>query len=84
MLTHEDLQNVYDVRKHPKFMNGEWTKEQVLENFLKTFETKGDEDGQVTWDEFLNYYAGVSASVDNVNEKGTGKSDAYFTLVSSS
>lgn len=81
VLTFEDLEKTYDVRKHPKYMNGEWDKEKVLKEFLKTFEKRGDEDGEVTWEEFLNYYSGVSASVDNVTEKGTGKSDAYFTLM---
>lgn len=81
VLTYQDLEKTYDVRKHPKYMHGEWSKEDVLKSFLKTFEKGGNEDGEVTWDEFLNYYSGVSASVDNVTEKGTGKSDAYFSLM---
>ncbi len=39
---------VYDVRKHPKYMNGEWTEEQILKKFLDTFDTKGSEDGVVS------------------------------------
>ena len=29
-------------------MNGEWTEDQVLKNFLNTFDTKGSEDGSVS------------------------------------
>ncbi|EGD72917.1 EF hand family protein [Salpingoeca rosetta] len=71
-ITAEDLEQVYRVDNHPKYMNGEWTKEQCLNEFLKTFEQKGVVDGVVTYEEFLNYYAGVSASVDD---------DAYFDLM---
>jgi calcyphosin len=42
------LLGVYDVRKHPKYMNGEWTEEQILKKFLDTFDTKGSEDGVVS------------------------------------
>eukprot|EP00039_Didymoeca_costata_P015295 m.257635 g.257635 ORF g.257635 m.257635 type:complete len:212 (-) comp16191_c1_seq8:70-705(-) len=73
-LTISDLDGVFRHETHPKFRSGEMTKEEILENFLTTWEgdggTKGD--GTVTWDEFLDYYAGVSASID---------SDAYFNLM---
>ena len=82
-VTVADLKGVYNVSKHPKFLNGEWSEEQILKKFLDTFDTKGHEDGvvsfswldycitkkirilklcfdQITRDEFINYYAGVS------------------------
>lgn len=71
-ITVEDLKGVYNVKKHPKYLNGEWSEEQCLRQFLDSFDTPNDKDGQVTKDEFLNYYAGVSASID---------SDAYFDLM---
>eukprot|EP00128_Syssomonas_multiformis_P004487 Colp12_sorted_trinity150504_noHs@6078 len=70
-ITVEDLIGVYDVRHHPKYQNGEWTQEQVLRHFLDTFDSK-NKDGKVTWEEFLNYYSGVSASIDQ---------DVYFDLM---
>jgi Ca2+-binding EF-hand superfamily protein len=42
-----DLKGVYDVKKHPKFLNGEWSEEVILRKFLETFDTKGQEDGVV-------------------------------------
>ncbi|PAA76089.1 hypothetical protein BOX15_Mlig007177g2 [Macrostomum lignano] len=71
-ITVEDLKGVYCCKFHPKYQNGEWTKDQVFREFLKTFEAPETTDGVVTKEEFLNYYAGVSASIDN---------DAYFGLM---
>ena len=58
--------------RHPKYKSGEWTLDQVLRHFLDTYDTPGYEDGIVTRDEFLNYYSGVSCTVDD---------DAYFDLM---
>eukprot|EP00056_Hartaetosiga_gracilis_P005247 m.82781 g.82781 ORF g.82781 m.82781 type:complete len:209 (+) comp12101_c0_seq2:2103-2729(+) len=71
-VTAEDLKGVYKVNNHPKFITGEWDEEKCLNEFLRAFEEKGVVDGVVTWEEFLNYYAGVSASIDD---------DAYFDLM---
>lgn len=71
-ITPADLKGVYQARQHPKYQTGEWTEAQVFCEFLKTFECKGVTDGKVTWDEFLNYYSSVSASIDE---------DTYFDLM---
>ncbi|KAL5965685.1 Calcyphosin-like protein [Taenia solium] len=68
----EDLRGVYNCKFHPKYKNGEWTEEQVFEEFLRKFEAPSEIDGKVTKSEFMNYYAGVSASIDN---------NAYFDLM---
>jgi Ca2+-binding EF-hand superfamily protein len=68
----KDLMEKYDVRHHPKFQNGQWTKEKCISEYLKTFEVGGEIDGKVTKEEWFNYYATVSASID---------SDAYFDLM---
>jgi len=71
-ITVDDLKGVYNVKKNPKYLNGEMTEEQCLRKFLDTFDIESHRDGIVTYDEFVNYYAGVSASID---------SDAYFDVM---
>lgn len=71
-ITNEDLKGVYDVTKHPKYKSGEWTEDQVFAKFLECFDSPDDKDGTITLDEFMNYYSGVSASIDH---------DAYFDLM---
>jgi len=71
-ITIDDLKGVYDVTKHPKFRSGEWTEDQILDKFLAAFDTPDDYDGKVMPDEWMQYYEGVSASIDQ---------DAYFDLM---
>uniref|UniRef100_A0A8D0H1D6 EF-hand domain-containing protein n=1 Tax=Sphenodon punctatus TaxID=8508 RepID=A0A8D0H1D6_SPHPU len=65
VVTVEDLQGVYNGRAHPKYRSGEWTEEQVFRSFLDSLDSPEDKDGKVTAEEFLNYYSGVSASIDD-------------------
>uniref|UniRef100_A0ACB8F148 Uncharacterized protein n=2 Tax=Sphaerodactylus townsendi TaxID=933632 RepID=A0ACB8F148_9SAUR len=67
-VTVEDLQGVYQSQTHPKFKSGEWTEEEVLRFFLDSFDSP-EKDGKVTAEEFLDYYSGISASIN---------SDEYF------
>ncbi|CAN8028056.1 unnamed protein product, partial [Ixodes persulcatus] len=71
-VTYEDMQGVYSVRNHPDYLNGEKTEKELVTKFLASFEKGGVVDGAVTKDEFIDYYAGVSASIDE---------DAYFDLM---
>jgi len=71
-VTVEDLRGVYDARHHKKYKNGEYTEDQVFQEFLTSFDTPGEADGVVTYEEFLNYYNGVSASIDQ---------DVYFDVM---
>lgn len=42
----DDLRDVYNARKHPKYLNGEWSEDQVIMDFIKTFDAS--KDGKVT------------------------------------
>ncbi|XP_049504150.1 calcyphosin-like protein isoform X3 [Panthera uncia] len=72
VITIEDLREVYNAKHHPKYQNGEWSEEQVFRKFLDNFDSPYDKDGLVTPEEFMNYYAGVSASIDT---------DVYFIIM---
>nr|ACZ26266.1 putative calcyphosin B [Mayetiola destructor] len=53
-------------------LNGEKSEEQIRNHFLSEFEEGGAGDGRVTEEEFFNYYASISASIDD---------DTYFDLL---
>ena len=65
---------------HPDVKSGKRTEDEILTEFLETFEqhyntiTGGKSDGKITPEEWLEYYTHVSASID---------SDAYFELMMS-
>ena len=62
--------SVYDVSRHPEFIEGRKTKEQILNEFLNNFEgAKGNRDGKIAKDEFVDYYTDLSMSLP---------SDDYF------
>jgi Ca2+-binding EF-hand superfamily protein len=63
-ITCHDLEPVFDCRFHPKVASGECTSQEVFTDFLASFGDKNG-DGQITRNEWNDYYAAVSASVDN-------------------
>ncbi|KAL5960893.1 Calcyphosin-like protein [Taenia solium] len=72
VITADDLRGVYSARSHPRYLSGELSEKDVLREYIKTFESRGEVDGKVTWQEFLSYYSGVSSSIDD---------DMYFDLM---
>ena len=70
-----DIKGVYNAQKHPDVIEGKKSEEQVLMEFLDTFETHhnvrtgGANDHSVTLDEWVEYYNNISISIDD---------DAYF------
>ena len=73
-----DIKGVYTARMHPDVKAGKKTEDEVLGEFLETFEvhhglhSKGPRDHEVTQKEFIEYYNHVSASIDD---------DKYFELM---
>eukprot|EP01038_Epipyxis_sp_PR26KG_P014144 gene14144-18982_t len=71
-VTVDDMKGVYNGKNHPQVITGEKTENQVLLELLENFDVGGTKDGVVTREEFENYYANISASIDN---------DDYFELM---
>ena len=73
-----DIAKTYNAKMHPAVQEGRKSEEQVLSEFLETFEThhnlrsNGQPDSRVNHEEFLEYYNNVSASIDD---------DKYFEQV---
>lgn len=60
-ITIEDVKNIYDVTGSADFAEKRLTKEQIVSNFINSFEGKhGNKDGTITLDEFIDYYSDVS------------------------
>ncbi|XP_066989028.1 crustacean calcium-binding protein 23-like [Macrobrachium rosenbergii] len=72
VVTLDDIRDRYDASHHPKVLSEESTEEEVLLKFLGRFEGGVSEDGKVTKEEFLDYYSGISKSIDD---------DEYFITV---
>mmetsp|Transcript_73505 Transcript_73505/g.209178 ORF Transcript_73505/g.209178 Transcript_73505/m.209178 type:complete len:564 (+) Transcript_73505:74-1765(+) len=68
----DDIMDAYTADKHPDVIAGRKTKNQVLREFLDTFDSPDDKDGKVTPTEFCRYYGNISASIDD---------DDYFELM---
>jgi hypothetical protein len=66
-----DIKGVYSAGSHPEVRSGKKTEDEVLGEFLETFELHhslnggGIRDRKVTQEEFIEYYNNVSASIDN-------------------
>ncbi|EQC28530.1 hypothetical protein SDRG_13856 [Saprolegnia diclina VS20] len=67
----DDIVAKYNADQHPDVISGRKTKNEIFRDFLDTFDG-GEKDGKVTPDEFIRYYANVSASIDD---------DDYFELM---
>lgn len=73
-----DVRGVYDAKKHPDVLSGKKTEDQILQEFLETFETAHSMRNNdtpnyvVTKEEFVEYYNNISASIDD---------DQYFTMM---
>jgi Ca2+-binding EF-hand superfamily protein len=73
-LTIEDVRLRYNAKNNPEVTSGRKTEEEVLLEFMATFEGDGGEkgDGKITRQEWMDYYTGVSSNID---------SDDYFLML---
>ena len=73
MVDLDDIRDVYNVTRHPDFISGKKTADQLLEEFLLNFEgPRGKRSGHLTEKDFESYYSNISASIDD---------DNYFELM---
>ena len=72
VLEPNDVVGSFDASQHPDVKKGIKTENDVLMEFLDTFDCGGEHDGKVTRKEFETYYENVSASIDL---------DDYFELM---
>lgn len=69
-ITLADVVQIYDVSMNHEFIEGKKTREQIVGEFLSGFEgARGNKDGVITKNEFLDYYTDLSMSIP---------SDEYF------
>ena len=74
----DDIKKVYNAKFHPEVKSGKKTEDEVLGEFLDTFElhhslkNPNDKDRKINIKEFNEYYNNVSASIEN---------DQYFELM---
>jgi len=74
----DDIKDVYNAKNHPDVKLGKKSEEEILSEFLDTFELHysllhpGSRDGKISFDEFIEYYNNVSMSIDD---------DRYFDLM---
>ena len=69
-ITFEDVKSLYDPSHHKDFKEGTKSKEEVVKEFLNSFDgAKGDNDGIITRQEWDDYYTDLSMSLP---------SDDYF------
>jgi calcyphosin len=66
------LRRAYNVDSNPKYVGGVESREEILKTFTDHFEEHHHKNGCITNDDFENYYAALSASVED---------DTYFDLV---
>ncbi len=73
-MTLDDIAKLYDVSMHPDVVAKKMTPEDAYKEFMSMWDTQVA-DGIVTFDEFVDYFRDVSASIDT---------DEYFGVMMTS
>ena len=77
-ISFDEIQSKYNAQNHPEVLSGKKTEEEVLKEFMDTFQDTynylcGTEtDNIITLEEFMEYYENVSMTIDN---------DEYFEIM---
>lgn len=64
-LTPQDVMSNYDATRHPDVATGMRTAEQVMQEFLNTFDVGASQPGKISRDEFVTYYQNIAPSVND-------------------
>ena len=63
-ITIKDICQIYDVSQNQDFIDGKLTRDEILEQFLDGFDgAKGNNDGVITLEEWVDYYTDLSMSL---------------------
>ena len=59
----KDIAHLYDVSHHKEFIEGTKTKDEIINEFLNSFDgMEGNNDGKITKKEFVDYYTDLAVS----------------------
>ena len=79
MLEVDDIKGTYNASRHPDVQSGKKTEDEVLAEFLDTFEyhfsllnMERTRDAKISLEEFIEYYTNISMSIDD---------DEYFEVM---
>ena len=67
----DDIKSLYTAKMHPDVKTGKKTEDEVLSEFIDTFEVHhsiknpNEKDRKITLKEFIEYYNNISCSIDN-------------------
>lgn len=64
-LSVEEFRARFQASQHPLVLQGERAEEEVLADFIASFDDQTNPDGVISKQEFEQYYAGVSAGIDS-------------------
>jgi len=70
IISFEEVAKRYSAARHPAVLSGDKTERDVIQDFMATWDKSND--AQITAQEFFDYYADLSASIDH---------DDYFELM---
>lgn len=71
----DEIKELYNAKNHPDVKQGKRTEDDVLMEFLESFENTYNflhgtqNDGKVSLEEFIEYYENVSMSIDDVKSE---------------
>ena len=78
----------YDADRHPEVLSRLKSADEVMREFLDTFDVGGSSPGMVTREEFVRYYTNVSAAIccgggDGDDDGGGGEEEFFETILRS-